>query len=99
MERLTELLNAESGIKQSENPPAFSPTGQGKTTLQDISFYYPSRPEHLALNSFSLEINPGETVTLVGPSGAENSTVLQLTFCDFMIQLLKSYYLMELIFQ
>jgi ATP-binding cassette subfamily B protein len=49
-------------------------------------FRYPSRPEHAALNGFSLDIQPGETVALVGPSGAGKSTVFQLLLRFFAAQ-------------
>jgi ATP-binding cassette subfamily B protein len=46
--------------------------------LDDVTFRYPSRPQHPTLAHFSLTVAPGETVALVGPSGAGKSTVLQL---------------------
>ena len=44
----------------------------------DVVFRYPSRPETPALADFSLAVAPGETVALVGPSGAGKTTVFQL---------------------
>ncbi|RWA12645.1 hypothetical protein EKO27_g2468 [Xylaria grammica] len=46
--------------------------------LDGVSFRYPSRPESYALNDFSIEVHPGQTVALVGPSGCGKSTVLSL---------------------
>jgi ATP-binding cassette subfamily B protein len=43
-----------------------------------VTFRYPTRPEHAALNDFSLTVEPGETVAIVGPSGAGKTTVFQL---------------------
>jgi ATP-binding cassette subfamily B protein len=43
-----------------------------------VSFAYPARPDVTVLDSFSLEVKPGETVALVGPSGAGKTTVFQL---------------------
>jgi len=43
-----------------------------------VHFHYPSRPDTLAIHDFSLAIQPGETVALVGPSGSGKSTVFQL---------------------
>ncbi|KAL3477161.1 P-loop containing nucleoside triphosphate hydrolase protein [Aspergillus californicus] len=46
--------------------------------IVDASFRYPSRPERLVLDRFSVSIQPGQYVALVGASGSEKSTVIQL---------------------
>jgi len=43
-----------------------------------LRFHYPSRPDDAALEGFTLDVRPGETVALVGPSGAGKTTVFQL---------------------
>ncbi len=79
MERLSELLGAQSPIQDPPQPRALPPARAGATlTLQDVHFHYPSRPEKPALQGLSLHLAPGETVALVGASGAGKSTVLQL---------------------
>jgi ATP-binding cassette subfamily B protein len=52
--------------------------GGSSLVLDDVSFRYPSRPQHPTLSHFNLTVAPGETVALVGPSGAGKSTVFQL---------------------
>ena len=78
MDRLNELLLVASNIKVPSEPKEFPEKVGGAITLNRVNFHYPSRPEQLALNDFSLEIRPGETVAFVGPSGAGKSTVFQL---------------------
>ena len=55
-----------------------SPARALSVRFDDVTFRYPSRPQHPTLAHFSLAVEPGETVALVGPSGAGKSTVLQL---------------------
>ena len=51
---------------------------RGRVEFEHVSFNYPSRPNEAALTDFSLRVEPGETVALVGPSGAGKTTVFQL---------------------
>ncbi|MDF2232840.1 ABC transporter transmembrane domain-containing protein [Albimonas sp. CAU 1670] len=77
-ERLLELMDAEDPIPQPAAPiPAPSPAA-GEIVFDDVSFRYPSRPERSALDHVSFTVKPGETVALVGPSGAGKTTVFQL---------------------
>jgi len=78
-ERLMELLHAQSDIRAPANPRAL-PVSHGGSTLsmQGVTFHYPSRPDTPALRDFDLQVRAGETVALVGSSGAGKSTVLQL---------------------
>jgi ATP-binding cassette subfamily B protein len=50
----------------------------GAVRFDNVTFHYPSRPDSAALQNFSLEVVPGETVAFVGPSGAGKSTTFQL---------------------
>jgi ATP-binding cassette subfamily B protein len=59
---------------------------KGAVRFDDVTFRYPARPDHKALNGFSLDIQPGEAVALVGPSGAGKSTVFQLLLRFFAPQ-------------
>lgn len=51
---------------------------KGCIKFQNVSFSYPTRPGVLALKNVSFEVNPGETVALVGHSGSGKSTCVQL---------------------
>ena len=78
-ERLMELLNLSSPIRSPTQPvPLAAARGGSSVALRDVTFRYPSRPQHPTLSHFDLSVAPGETVALVGPSGAGKSTVLQL---------------------
>ncbi len=78
-ERLMELLATRSSIASPASPVALpSAAGGSAVAFRDVSFRYPSRPQHPAMSHFSLDVKSGETVALVGPSGAGKSTVFQL---------------------
>ncbi|QOY92358.1 ATP-binding cassette domain-containing protein [Massilia sp. UMI-21] len=79
-ERLLELLAARSDIQDPARPQPLPPrTGNGaRVSLQDVSFSYPSRLDSAALAHLKLDIAAGETVALVGPSGAGKTTLFQL---------------------
>ncbi|MET0544204.1 MAG: ABC transporter transmembrane domain-containing protein [Variovorax sp.] len=78
-ERLMELLHAKSAIVSPARPVSAPVPPDGSTVRLDaITFHYPSRPQIAALRDFSLDVKSGETVALVGSSGAGKSTVFQL---------------------
>lgn len=78
-ERLMELLASESPVQSPAQPLlAAAPQGGSALVFDDISFHYPSRPAQAALSGFVLAVQPGQTVALVGPSGAGKTTVFGL---------------------
>lgn len=79
-ERLLELLAEKSSIQSPANPVMLPPrTAAGATlSLSDVTFHYPSRPLTAALSQLSITIAAGETVAIVGPSGAGKTTLFQL---------------------
>ncbi len=78
-ERLMELLHAVPAIVSPARPvEAPVPPSGSAVSFDAVTFHYPSRPAVAALRDFSLAVSPGETVALVGASGAGKSTVFQL---------------------
>jgi ATP-binding cassette subfamily B protein len=65
-----------SEIVDAPNAPAFKP-GVGAIAFDKVTFKYASQPEAI-YSDFSLEIRPGETVALVGPTGSGKSTFVKL---------------------
>jgi ATP-binding cassette subfamily B protein len=77
-ERLLELLHTTSPITEPTQPVAVNMPSNANITFHDVHFYYPSRPLTPALKRINLDIKAGETVALVGPSGAGKTTMFQL---------------------
>jgi ATP-binding cassette subfamily B multidrug efflux pump len=75
LERVLELLDAE---EQSEDPPvrADAPAVRGRVEFDHVSFAYdPDRP---LIEDLSLVAEPGETIAIVGPTGAGKTTLVNL---------------------
>lgn len=78
LERLIDLLYAESEITAPANPREFTGKPNGSLTISNLTFAYPTRQGNPALQNISLLIEPGENIALVGPSGAGKSTLFDL---------------------
>ena len=76
-ERLFELLDVESLIAAPTEPTAIKAVSPA-LECHNLSFSYPSRPDHAALSDLSLNIESGKSLALVGPSGAGKSTLFEL---------------------
>ncbi|MGB5189052.1 ABC transporter ATP-binding protein [Robiginitalea sp.] len=72
--RINEFLNQKPEIvNQSKNPTPI----QGKITFDNVGFTYPDTGIE-ALKNVSFEINPGQTLTILGKTGSGKSTILEL---------------------
>ena len=77
-ERLIELLNIEDTVNDPGQAVSAPTNWLGEITFNDVTFAYPSRADDATLSNFNLTIKPGETIALVGISGAGKSTFIQL---------------------
>ena len=72
--RVFELLDAEDQVSEAENAAALQPDGH--VQLQDVSFrYLPDRP---LLEGLSLDVQPGQRIAIVGPTGCGKTTLINL---------------------
>jgi ATP-binding cassette subfamily B protein len=77
-ERLLELLHAESAIHETPSPQIPVPSAQAEISFEHVTFAYPARPQIHALEDICLTIAPGESVALVGASGAGKTRLFQV---------------------
>ena len=82
--RLKELAERRPRIAgdAGEAPSEDSPFFRGRMALRGVTFAYPSRPHTKVLDNCTIELEPGKTTALVGPSGGGKSTV-QLLLARF----------------
>ncbi|MEM9314913.1 MAG: ABC transporter transmembrane domain-containing protein [Pseudomonadota bacterium] len=75
-ERLLELVSAQSDLNDSGEQRSLA--ANPAMALRRLSFSYPSRPNSKALDNLELEVAPGRSLALVGPSGAGKTTIFEL---------------------
>ena len=77
-ERLVDLLQADDPVTDLAAPRPVPRPVKGEIVFDAVRFAYPARPGIQALDDVSLTIRAGETVALVGPSGAGKTSIIQL---------------------
>jgi ATP-binding cassette, subfamily B, bacterial len=77
LHRIADLLRTPSSIEPPESPVPVPAKLTGEVELRDVTFAYPGT-DRPAVENLSLRVAPGETVALVGATGAGKSTVVKL---------------------
>ena len=73
-ERVFEFLDAP--VESEPQEPQLPAQRQGAVTFDDVSFGY--LPGHTVIHDFSCQVKPGQTVAIVGPTGAGKTTIMKL---------------------
>lgn len=75
-ERILELLNTPIEVQDAEEAGEMAPI-QGNVRFENVSFHYSDDPA-LVLNGIDLDVQSGQTVALVGETGAGKTTIVKL---------------------
>lgn len=75
-DRIVEILNEESDLKNPENP--VETVRDGSITFEDVTFSYARQTDKPVLDDITLSIASGETVGIIGGTGASKSSLVQL---------------------
>ena len=76
-ERVFDILDTPAEITDREGAGILPPL-TGKVEFRHVSFAYEDEPERLILKDVNVTVNPGETIALVGPTGAGKTTIVNL---------------------
>ncbi len=77
-ERITEILVSKDPINEPENPERIEESIEISIQFRQVSFYYPTRPSEIVLDDLNFNLGKGETLALVGPSGAGKTSIFQI---------------------
>jgi ATP-binding cassette subfamily B protein len=76
-ERIFDIIDTEVEIKDKENAVELKEL-KGEVRFEEVSFAYGDEPDRLILDHVSFLVKPGETIALVGPTGAGKTTIVNL---------------------
>ena len=74
--RIVEVLNENSTLANPENP-VYEVT-DGSISFENVSFKYSEKAERMVLSNINLKIRSGETIGIIGGTGASKSSLIQL---------------------
>ncbi len=76
-ERVFDILDTPAEV--ADKPGAYElPDISGEVEFRHVAFAYPDEPERYVLHDVNFKISPGETIALVGPTGAGKTTIVSL---------------------
>lgn len=78
LHRVFGLIDQPSLIDIRDGGEALEDSYSGKVDFKDVSFRYPTRPNHWVYKDLCFTMEAGQSVALVGPSGCGKSTIVQL---------------------
>lgn len=76
-ERIFDILDTPAEITDQKDAYEIPPV-EGRVCFSDVSFAYTDEPEQMVLQNVSFQVQPGETIALVGPTGAGKTTIVNL---------------------
>jgi ATP-binding cassette subfamily B protein len=85
-ERIMEILETPSEVTVEAGKEVKTATLKGDIVYSDVQFSYPTRTDIEVLKSVNLQVKNGQTVALVGSSGAGKSTIVQLLMRFYNIE-------------
>lgn len=77
-ERIFDILDTKAEVTDRDEGVKELPPISGRVRFEHVSFAYSDEPETMVLNDVSFDISPGETIALVGPTGAGKTTIVNL---------------------
>ena len=75
-ERVFEFLEEEEEEQTAEHPVKMESGVEGRVTFEHVSFGY--RPDQIIVKDFSEQVQPGQKIAIVGPTGAGKTTLVKL---------------------
>lgn len=75
-ERITEVLASESTLAEAADPVRTTPH-PGRIAFEDVTFAYPEA-EHPVLSGLTFDVRPGQTIAIIGSTGAGKTTLVSL---------------------